>query len=354
MEGVARGRYDGAMTSTARRRWSREVDSEVDGIAFEANGPVLLHGYDRPPGGKWLDDVIPGKLGAFDRHSGELMWLAPCEVGYGRGFGAGLGPDGDVLVLGPSPGGHRIVRMSLSDGELLDAAAIAAFDNACVAPDLCLCATAARIFAVDARGMVEAWEYSREGERYHKVVRVGGRALAVFTKLSAGQQGLRRIDAENGESRGLLLAPERPMIHDLAVTARAVVALTCDVADLLPEDLRPAFAAELAVHPSGPGDHDTLSLVAFAPDAEPGDAPLWYRVLDTQRVEDLPEVSISADSGKLYVERGAYLEALDALTGRPLGEWTVPGLDDQVAWRVADGAGVLAEETRVSVFELPA
>ncbi len=97
------------MTSTARRRWSRELDNEIDGIAFAADGPVLLHGYDPPAGGKWLDDVIPGKLGALDRNTGELLWMAPCEVGYGRGFGAGVGARGQVLVLGPSANGHRMV-----------------------------------------------------------------------------------------------------------------------------------------------------------------------------------------------------------------------------------------------------
>ena len=77
-------------------------------------------------------------------------------------------------------------------------------------------------------------------------------------------------------------------------------------------------------------------------------------MLDTRAVDELPEVSISADSGKLYIERGAHLEVVDALTGRALGEWTVPGLDEQIAWSVVQGAGLLAEETRVSLFELPA
>jgi hypothetical protein len=37
-----------------------------------------------------------------------------------------------------------------------------------------------------------------------------------------------------------------------------------------------------------------------------------------------------------------------------LGELTLPGLDERVAWKVSQGAGLLAEETRASVFELPA
>jgi len=42
------------------------------------------------------------------------------------------------------------------------------------------------------------------------------------------------------------------------------------------------------------------------------------------------------------------------LTGRKLGDWAIPGLDERVAWQVANGAGLLAEESRVSLFELPA
>ena len=102
------------------------------------------------------------------------------------------------------------------------------------------------------------------------------------------------------------------------------------------------------------GTRDTLSLVTLRADGESGDPPLWFRVLDTRKVDELPEVSLQGDSGKLYLERGAFLEVVDAWTGRELGEWTVPGLDEKIAWQVMDGAGLLAEETRVSVFELPA
>jgi hypothetical protein len=60
------------------------------------------------------------------------------------------------------------------------------------------------------------------------------------------------------------------------------------------------------------------------------------------------------DNEKLYLERGTHLQAIDGLSGRALGEWAVPGLDERLDWRVVDGAGLLAEETRLSVFELPA
>jgi len=345
------------MTSTARRRWSRELESEVDGIAIGTTGPILLHGYDPPAGGKWIDDVIPGKLGALDRNSGELLWLAPCEVGYGRGFGAGIGSDGQALVLGPSAHGHRIVRMSLTDGELLDAGDIPAFDAAEVGPDICLCSTAKRVFAVDPRAMVEAWEFSREGERYHTTARSGDRAYVVYTKLATGMQGVLILDAETGTFEGTLIEPNQPVVHELCVTSDIVVVLTSDLARLLHGDEIHDLDTELAAFGTEStlaGGRDTLSLLALRADGASGDAPLWFRVLETSPVGEIPDVSILGDSGKIYLERGAYLEAVDALSGRRLGEWTVPGLDDRIAWYVVDGAGLLAEETRVSVFELPA
>ena len=90
--------------------------------------------------------MIPGKLGAFDRATGERLWIAPCEVGYGRGFGAGIGQQGQVLVLGPSQGGHRMVRMAAADGELLEAADIEPFDDAVVRPDVVVCANARTVW----------------------------------------------------------------------------------------------------------------------------------------------------------------------------------------------------------------
>ena len=71
-------------------------------------------------------------------------------------------------------------------------------------------------------------------------------------------------------------------------------------------------------------------------------------------MDEIPEVSITADAGKLYLVKGALLEVRDTMTGRLLGDWAVPGLDESVAFQVSDGAGLVAEETRVSVFELPA
>jgi len=339
---------------TAKRRWSRELGSQVDGIAFGSEGPVLLHGYDPPAGGKWVDDVIPGKLGALDRNTGELLWMAPCEVGYGRGFGAGVGVRGQVLVLGPTTSGHRMVRMAMADGELIDVSEIPAFDEAHVAKDLCLCSAAGRIFAIDSTQMSEVWEYRREGERFHHVSRAGDRALVAFSNRDSGKHGVAILDAETGEFEGLLVEPTLPVIHGIAVTHETCLLLTCDIEPMLQTDqARSRFAIELASH-EDEGTTDTLTLVGLRVGGRLGDDPLWHRILETRPTGDLPEVSISADSGKLYLERGAHMSAVDALTGRDLGEWTVPGLDEQIAWSVVQGAGLLAEETRVSLFELPA
>lgn len=341
------------MTATARRRWTRELETEVDGVAFDASGPVLIHGYDPPAGGMWVDDVIPGKLLAFDRHSGDMLWSSPCEVGYGRGFGAGTGVEDDVIVLGPSTQGHRIVRMSLKNGELLGVADIEPFDEALVFGDLCTCVTAGRVFGLVTEALTEAWTYSREGERYHHAARSGDQLFVVFTSGNTGKQGVLCLDAQTGERRGVVLPASLPTVHGLAVNEDGLVLLTRDLASALPREVVTQFMVDLASH-SDEATLDTMSLLALPLGAQQGDAPLWYEILSTQPVEDVPSVGVTADSGKLYLVRGALLEVRDTLTGRMLGDWAVPGLDESVAWKVADGAGLLAEETRVSVFELPA
>jgi len=340
------------MTTTARRRWSRELESQVDGVAIGRSGPVVLHGYEPPAGGKWIDSVIPGQLSALDRNSGDTLWRVPCEVGYGRGFGAGIGANGKVLVLGPGSSGHLIARMHLANGELDSAAEIAAFDEALVGDDVCVCLNAPRVFAIDSKGLKESWVYATEGERYHHVRRVDDLVLVVFSRRDSGRQGILRLDAETGSFEGILVEPQLPVIHDLAATAGTAVALTCGLSYALPDERLEKLHGELAAN--GGGERDTLSLIALPVDGEPRTDPHWFRVLDTRPMDELPEASIQADSGKLYLERGALLEAVDALTGRALGNWTVPGLDERLSWCVVDGAGLLAEETRVSLFELPA
>lgn len=341
------------MTNTAKRRWSRELETEVDGISFDSTGPVLLHGYDPPAGGKWIDDVIPGKLGAFDRNTGERLWLAPCEVGYGRGFGAGIGQQGQVIVLGPSQAGHRMVRMAVSDGELLEAADMDPFDDAIVRPDVVVCASAKGVWGLDTGKLQRTWHYAREGERYHGLARLGDSIFVVVSSPESGRYGVLRLDARSGAFKGLLVDMALPMIRDIDATDGVVVLVTSELEFILESDQRMDFMMRLAQHPDE-GPRDTLSLVAMRSDSSAGAAPLWYRILETKPIDDLPDVSITGDSGKLYVERRAHLEALDALSGRSLGDWTVPGLDEKIAWTVVDGAGLLAEETRVSVFELPA
>ena len=149
------------MTRTAKRRFARELQSIVDGIAVGPTGPVFVHMYDPPAGDVWMDDVIPGKLAALDRNTGEIAWMSPCEVGYGRGFGAGLGAEQDVVVLGPGSRGHLMVRMALADGKLLAAGEIEAFDEAHVFKDVALTVTPRQILAYDSRTAKENWQYGR-------------------------------------------------------------------------------------------------------------------------------------------------------------------------------------------------
>jgi len=325
------------MTRTARRRWSREFQGEIDGIALGETGPVLLHGYDPPAGGKWIDSVIPGKLAALDRATGDALWTSPCEVGYGRGFGCGLGQQDDVVILGPSNRTHRIARMSLSTGELLGAREIGAFDQAVVAGDTCLTVTPQRVVGIMTSALLEVWSYDRDGERYHLAGRDGAYAYVVYTDTARRRQGVLRLDVESGEYVDSFRDPEYPVVHDMVAGGGLLILL---IGNRVPP--RPGQA-------SGP---EQLRLEAYRCD-EAGADPLWTEVLSGES-DELPDASIRLDCGKLYLARDAMLEVRDALSGRMLGELTLPGLDEHIAWTVSQGAGLLAEETRASVFELPA
>ena len=316
------------MTRTARRRWTREMDGEIDGIALGNAGPVLIHGYDPPAGGKWIDDVIPGRLGAYARSNGEALWVSPCEVGYGRGFGAGIGANDDCFVLGPASGGHLIARMSLTSGELLGAQSIEPFDQAVVQADMCLTLTPGRISGILTAEMLAVWTFQREGERYHLLGRDGDAALVLFTDKRSQRQGVLRVDMELGELAGELLPPELATVHDMAVGDGVITLLAGD----------------------GKRERDRLFLLG----ASSADGRvLWRESVPEESLGGMPDVSLSLSDGRLYVARDALLDVRDALTGRVLGEMTVPGLDEHIAWGVSQGAGLLAEETRVSVFEIP-
>ena len=341
------------MTRTAKRRFSREIPGIVDGIAFGPTGPVLVHHYDPPAGDMWIDDVIPGKLAALERGSGEVVWSSPCEVGYGRGFGAGFAQDGQAIVLGPTAKGHMLVRMSIQNGAFAGGVEIDAFDEALVGPDLAITVTPKRVVAFETTKLGESWEYSRPGERYHHVARAGSRVFIVATHQSSKRQGILCIDAHNGEFQGEVLAPRAALIHGIAASGEGLVVLTRDLASALPREVVSQFMVELARREDARRG-DTLSLLALPVDSNAGDAPLWWEILSTQPVDEVPEVGISAESGKLYLVKSALLEVRDTLTGRLLGDWAIPGLDESVAWQVASGAGLLAEESRVSAFELPA
>jgi len=322
------------MTRTARRRWSREFSGEIDGIFAGKSGPVFLHGYDPPVGGKWIDSVIPGKLGAFDRSSGETLWMCPCEVGYGRGFGAGLGSEDDVVVLGPGiKGKHRIARMSIGTGELLGASEIEPFDIALVGGDMSVTVTPARVAGIMTAAMIEVWSYKRDGERYHLIGRDGSHVHVAYTDTNEKRQGVLSLDVESGEERVLLIAPDYHVIHEI---------LAGDGLLLL-----------LSGRPGVRRGQQELTLEAFS--TRTGEAvPLWKERVAMNSADDLPDISVSLDSGKLYVASGALLEVRDGLSGRALGEVALPGLDERIAWQVSQGAGILAEETRASIFEIPA
>jgi hypothetical protein len=326
------------MTRTARRRWSREFKGEIDGIGLYETGPVLVHGYDPPVGGKWIDDAIPGKLTAYGRNDGEELWVSPCEVGYGRGFGMGIGQEDDIVVLGPGQGGHRIARMSIASGELIGASEVRAFDQAVVDGDMSITITPDRVSGIMTTPMLEVWTHSREGERYHLVGRSDENVLVVFTEPTKKQQGVLRLDAESGDFVDTFLEPVYAVIHEMVSGPDLMILL---VGDRAPNRFRQA---------SGVGK---LRLEAYRTKGREA-TPLWRRDVTDDSPDEIPDVSITMDSSKLYISTGAMLEVLDGVTGRELGNLTIPGLDERIAWGVSQGAGLLAEETRASVFELPA
>jgi hypothetical protein len=335
------------MTRSARRRWSRDLEHEVDGLAIASAGPILVHGYEPPAGGRWVDSAIPGRLTALERQGGEVLWSSPCEVGYGRGFGAGFGREGEVVLVGPSAAGHRIVRMSIETGELLGVGDIPTFDEAVVEADLCLVASARAVTAIDSRTLAVRWRYARPGERYHRIARSGGHVFVSYTQDANKKQGLLRLKAGNGAFDSVMLEPLQPAIHDLAVDGACVALLVSDLAGALPREQ----ALELLLaEDEASGEARGVGLVALDPDSSAGARARWFERLDDGDEE--PELAVSTDSDKIYLARGTLLEVRDALTGRPLGEYVVPGLDDRVGWTVRHGAGLLAEERRVSVFEL--
>lgn len=343
------------MTSTARRRWARELSSEVDGIAMAAEGPVLVHGYDAPAGGMWTDDAIPGKLGAMDRNTGETLWSSPCEVGYGRGFGAGFGGAGEVIVLGPSTHGHRIVRLDADSGRHLDAESIEPFDEALVFDDICVCASAGSVTAISSSVMKQAWRFALPGHRIHQIGRSGEEVLVLHSDKKTKQKGVVAVDAITGSVSRTVVPTTLGEAHSMVVDGTQMVLLTADVAGHLPGELAGQFLGELSQHEGSYGDIavDRLTLLGFSLEGEGPARANWYHILAATG-QEVPDVLITADSEKLYMADGALVEVRDLLTGRALGDWTIPGLDEQVAWEVSHGAGLLAEEHRLSIFELPA
>jgi hypothetical protein len=231
-------------------------------------------------------------------------------------------------------------------------AEIDTFDEALVGADLCVCASASRVFGFDTAGLGEVWSYSKKGERYHYIGRTAKRVFVVFTQDSTKKQGVLSLDAATGRPKGVILAPTQAVIHDLSVDEGALCLLISNLNAALPQEI---LLEHLLANPDDDGtSSEGLALLALDPEGKEGDAPLWYEAVQRGESGEEPEMALSADCGKLYIINGALLEVRDALTGRPLGDWAIPGLDERVGWMVSQGGGLLAEETRVSIFELPA
>ncbi|MHC4261308.1 MAG: hypothetical protein ACYSWX_02195 [Planctomycetota bacterium] len=340
------------MTRSAKRRWSTDPECEIDGLVLGPEGPIVLHGYDPPAGGKWVDDVIPGKLMAYDRSSGERLWSSPCEVGYGRGFGAGFDEDGALVILGPSQSGHRITCMSPTDGVLLGVEAVPEFDEAHVATDMCLCIGPTSISGIVTSAMLEAWRFRKEGYRFHRAARSGEKLFVTFSRKSSKTLGIMILNVADGGLVGEFLPPEQKGILGMSASDEVVAVLVDDLEAALPPDqARDFMLRRLASDDDFSGEGASPGIVVY--DANGGTTPLWFEDLGAGGGDDPGEPSMAIDSGKLYLARGASLEVRDQLTGRALGELVVPGLDEYVDWTIATGAFLLAEETRATVFEVP-
>jgi outer membrane protein assembly factor BamB len=341
------------MTRTARRRWSRELLTQVDGLCLAASGPILLHGYEEPVGGKWIDEVIPGKLGAIDRSTGETLWSSPCEVGYGRGFGAGFGRAQNAVVLGPSPQGHRAIRMDINSGELLMVQDLPAFDVALVFEDICISVQPGQVVAYDTDTFKVVWKYGTSGERYHTAVREGARVFVVYTDSTTSKQGVLMLNAETGKNPVIWVAPNVPVIHGMTVGPHAVVILLEELITALSHEGLVASATTLGDIEEAGHQTSGQALLALRTDGSKDQAPLWFDFVGDNPDDEISEVTIRSDSGKLYVSRGAHCYVRDTLTGRALGAVTIPGLDEHIAWTVSQGALLLGEETRISLYEIP-
>lgn len=342
------------MTRSARRRWSRDLESLVDGLAAGPTGPIAVHTFDAPAGDKWADDVIPGKVALLDRSSGETLWNSPCEVGYGRGFGAGFASSGDVVVLGPSQSGHAIVRMAAHNGELLGVERVPEFDEALVDAELSICVCPNQILALDTNDMTPRWSHRPKDTRFHGALRCADRVLVVQSRKGSRDQGIVSLDARTGRVESEIFEPRPGTFHGASAGEGLLVVPVADVErDLPAEQVRELALARLVATQ----DDDDLDdedgggrrpgLVAHRADA-PG-RPVWCRALS--RSED--ETVVAVDSGKVYAVRGTTVAVHDLATGRELGVAVVPGLDEAIAWLPRNGAFIVAEENRISVFEMP-
>lgn len=341
------------MTRTAKRRWSRELDTEVDGLCLPASGPILLHGYEEPVAGKWLDDVIPGKMGAIDRNTGESLWSSPCEVGYGRGFGAGFGRGHNAVVLGPGTQGHRAVRMDINTGELLMVESIPPFDQALVFEDICICVMPDQVVAFSTDDFSRRWSHRAGDQRFHMIARHGERVYVVFSDTDTKKQGVFLLDTKTGKHKGVWIDPAVPVIHGLVAGPQAVVLLVEELITALSHE--GLVSAAMALGDLEDAGHETsgLALLALRSDGEAGQAPLWFDFVGASPDDEISDVTIRSDSGKLYVGQAAHCYVRDTLTGRALGAVTIPGFDEHIAWSVAEGALLLGEETRISLYEVP-
>ena len=193
-----------------------------------------------------------------------------------------------MVVLGPSSNGHRIVRMSLANGELIDMRGMPTFDQALVGPDLCLIASPGQVTAIDSRTLDDAVDLRAQGRALPRPGPPGRRVFVVFIARQDAQAGRaearRRGRRVRRRARGSRAGVDARRRRGPAGGGAAV----SDLAAALPKELLVEY---LTQNPDeGGGGRTGLALLALDPGAEEGDAPLWFESIEGGERDEIPEV----------------------------------------------------------------
>ena len=325
---------------------------EIDGIALGDNGsghpPRLRPARRRASGSTTSSRASSARSTARAvRCSGSrpARWATAAASERGLGAGERCRP-ARAQPAGPPDRAH-VARDGRADRRPAEVAALrpgARGTATCASPSRP--ATCAGIMTSP---MLEVWSYTRAptSATTSPVALERQRPTSSTRTRTLRRQGVLRLDVESGDLvRRLPRDPEYPVIHDLVCNEDGSLRSFWWAIDRSTDATRP-------VRPR----LSTLRLEAFRTGGHvTSRTPLWSESDRTdESPDDLPDVSISMDSGQaLHRQRRPARGPRRAHRTERWASMTLPGLDERIAWQVSQGAGLLAEETRASVFELPA